>query len=85
MALFAAIKAKVVLDTVLPFSWSEASSFLEWGSALGSINFRIWGLHTGNFAYSGVVTTSWALCGVTWVGEDVPILVEFLGFVDESL
>jgi hypothetical protein len=29
MALFAAVKAKVMLDAVLPFSWGEASSFLE--------------------------------------------------------
>jgi hypothetical protein len=85
MALFAAVKAKVILDAVLPFSWGEASSFLERGSALGSINFRVWGLRAGNFAYSGVVTTSWALCGVTWVGEDAPILIGFPGFVDESL
>jgi hypothetical protein len=85
MALFATVKAKVMLDAVLPFSWGEASSFLEQGSALGSINFRIGGLCAGNLAYSGVVSTSWASCGVTWVGEDVPILVKFPGFVNESL
>jgi hypothetical protein len=85
MALFAAVKAKVILDAVLPFSWSEVSSFLERGSALGSINFRVWGLRASNFAYSGVVTMSWVSWGVTWVGEDVPVLIEFPGFVDESL
>jgi hypothetical protein len=85
MALFAAVKAKVILDAVLPFSWSEASSFLEQGSALGSINFHIGGLCADNFANLGVVTMSWAACGVTWVGEDAPILIKFLGFVDESL
>jgi hypothetical protein len=58
MAGFATIKAKVILDAVLSFSWSKASSFLEWGSALGSINFHIRGLCAGNFADSGIVTTS---------------------------
>jgi hypothetical protein len=82
MAGFATVKAKVILDTVLPFSCGEASSFLEWGSALGSINFHIGGLHASNFVNSGVVTTLWVSCGVTWVGEDTPILVKFLGFLN---
>jgi hypothetical protein len=85
MALFAAVKAKVILDAVLPFSWSEASSFLERGSALGSINFRVGELRAGFSANSGIVTPLWAAYGVTWVGEDAPILVEFSGFVNESL
>jgi hypothetical protein len=82
MAGFAIVKAKVILDAVLPFSWSEVSLFLEWGSALGSINFRIGGLCAGNFVDSGIVTTPWVSCGITWVGEDVPILIKFPGFLD---
>ena len=82
MAWFAIIKAKVVLNAVLPFSWSEASLFFEWGSALGSINFCVGRFRACNFTDLGVVTTSWVSCGITWVGEDAPILVEFLGFLD---
>jgi hypothetical protein len=82
MAGFATVKAKIILDVVLPFSWSEAFLFLEQGSALGSVNFHIGGLCAGNFTYSGVVTTSRVLGGVTWVGKDMPILVEFPGFLD---
>jgi hypothetical protein len=81
MAFFATVKAKVILEAVLPFFWSEASSFLEQGSALGSINVCVGRLR----ANPGIVTPLWAACGVTWVGKDAPILVKFPGFVDKSL
>jgi hypothetical protein len=81
MARFAAVKAKVVLHVVLPFSGSEASSFLEQRSALGGINLHIWGLSSCNFADSGhgVSVVSW---GIAWVGKCVPILIKFLSFLN---
>lgn len=82
MARFATVKAKVVLYAVLPLSSGEVSSFLEQGSALGSIDFCICGLIPSDFSDLGIGVVTGVLCGVAWVGEYVPILVEFSSFIN---
>jgi hypothetical protein len=50
MPYLSAVKAKVILHVMFPFSRGKVSSFLEWGLALSTVDFYIWSFYSSDFA-----------------------------------